>query len=236
MTKRFIPLLVIGTLAIAALVWGLPGRLAPEALVAEASHWLGLASSRPGLTFGLICIMIAVITAVGLPGAFALFAGAGFLLGLPAAIAAAAIGNTAGTSILFFALRTAFFKPSVQQQPDEGLLQRMRAGFQRNPLAYALFLRALPVLPNGVATAALSALRCPWPIFVISSALGPQPNAILMGWIGAQLAVELRSGRAIDATLLADPRWWMPLLLIALLALIPVFVKRRSTHKHLNQL
>jgi uncharacterized membrane protein YdjX (TVP38/TMEM64 family) len=227
--RRFLPLLLLFVVAVSALALGLPERLTPDALTAEASHWLGLSSSRPWLTFSLICTAIALVTAIGLPGAFVLFAAAGFLLGVPAAMAAAALGNAAGTSILFFALRAAFFKPSTQQRPDEGALHRIRAGFERNRFAYALFLRALPVLPNGAVTIALSALRCSWPVFIASSAFGPQANAVLMGWLGAQLALDLRAGRTIDANLLADPRWWLPALIIALLALVPILLRRRAT-------
>lgn len=226
---RLLPLLVLAAIAVALLLWGLPDRLRPEALLDDASDFLGLAGSRPVTTFALLAGIIALVTAVGLPGAVAVFAAAGFLLGVPAAMAAAAVGNVLGTSVLFAALRTAMVRPGAAPAPDAGTVERLRAGFQRHPLAYALFLRALPVLPNGIATATLAALHCRWPAFLIASAVGPQANAALMAWLGAQLAVDVRAGQGLDAGAFTDPRWWLPMLLLALLMLVPVLLRRRAT-------
>jgi uncharacterized membrane protein YdjX (TVP38/TMEM64 family) len=225
---RLLPLLVLAVIAVALLLWGLPDRLRPESLLDNASDFLGLASSRPVTTFMLLCALIALVTAVGLPGAVAVFAAAGFLLGVPAAMAAAALGNVLGTSVLFAALRTAMVRPGAAPAPDAGTVERLRAGFQRHPLPYALFLRAMPVLPNGIATATLAALHCRWPAFLTASALGPQANAALMAWLGAQLAFDVRAGQGLDAAKFGDPRWWLPLLLLALLMLVPVLLRRRE--------
>jgi uncharacterized membrane protein YdjX (TVP38/TMEM64 family) len=227
--KRFAPLLVLMALAVFLVVAGVPGRLAPESLIGGAERALTWSSTRPFDTFALLAAAIALTTAVGLPGAAAVFAAAGFLLGVPAAMGAAALGNVVGTSALYFALRHAFFRPAPDDLPDASAMQRIRAGFARSPLLYALFLRALPMLPNGAATAALAAVRCPWSIFLIASAIGPQGNAALMGWLGSQFAREIAEGRAIDLAMLSDPRWWLPLLLLALLILVPVMLRRRST-------
>jgi uncharacterized membrane protein YdjX (TVP38/TMEM64 family) len=224
---RLLPLLVLAAIAVTLLLWGLPERLRPEALLDNASDFLGLASSRPATTFALLTGLIALVTAVGLPGAVAVFAAAGFLLGIPAAMASAALGNVLGTSVLFAALRTAMVRPDAAPAPDAGTVERLRAGFLRHPLPYALFLRAMPMLPNGIATATLAALHCRWPTFIAASALGPQANAALMGWLGAQLALDVRAGRGLDAAGFADPRWWLPMLLLALLMLVPVLLRRR---------
>lgn len=226
---RLLPLLVLVAIALALLLWGLPDRLRPAALLDDASDFLGLASSRPATTFMLLCGLIAVVTAVGLPGAVAVFAAAGFMLGVPAAMAAAAIGNVMGTSVLFAAVRTAMVRPMAAPAPDAGMVERLRAGFLRHPLAYALFLRAMPVLPNGIVTATLAALHCRWPTFIAASALGPQANAALMGWLGAQLALDVRAGRGLDAAGFSDPRWWLPMLLIAVLMLVPALLRRRAS-------
>lgn len=224
--RRFAPIIALAVLAAILINAGLAERLSPQTLIGGAGHALAWAAANPVATFAALAGTIALTTAVGLPGAVAVFAAAGFLLGVPAAMAAAAAGNLAGTSILFFALRHAFFQPADSNLPDAGAMQRIRAGFTRNPLAYALFLRALPILPNGAATAVLAMVRCPWPIFLTASALGPQGNAALMGWLGAQFAADLASGRAINLDTLADPRWWLPLAALAALTLLPIALRR----------
>lgn len=228
---RFLPLLVLTALAIAAFVVGLPGRLAPERLLTDASDFLGLASSRPFTTFGLLCLLLALVTAVGLPGAFAVFAAAGFLLGAPAAMLVAATGNCLGTSVLMLALKRAFFSSEHAPRADQGTLSRLRHDFARSPFSYAVALRAMPVLPNGVVTATLAALRCPWPSFLASSAVGPQVNAALLGWMGAELAHEVRAGHPLELETLARPGLWLPMLLVVAVALLPPLLRNRRERK-----
>lgn len=227
--RRYLPLLLLTALAALLLALGALEWLSPDKLMREAVHLLGLASNRPVLTFTLLCIAITATTAVGLPGAVPLFAVAGFLLGVPAAIASAAIGNLIGPTILLFALKIAFFRQLNENLPDIGIMAKLRTGFSRNRLAYALFLRAMPILPNGMATAALASLRCPLSIFLAVSVIGPLANAALMGWLGAQLAYDVRAGRAIDVAVLTDMRWWLPLSLLALLMLLPIAIRHRLT-------
>ncbi len=225
--KRFAPLVAVALLALTLAIAGLPERLQPGALLANSERALAWAAGWPIATFACLAGLVALTTAVGFPGAVAVFAAAGFLLGVPTAMGAAALGNAVGTSLLFFALRNAFFQSAAQTVPDASAMQRIRTGFARHPLAYALFLRAVPILPNGAATAALAAVRCPWPIFLTASMLGPQANAALIGWMGAQFARDVQSGRPIDISTLGDPRWWLPLALLAALMLLPVALKRR---------
>ncbi len=227
---RFLPLLVIVAAAVALIGSGLLDQLAPESLLRRANTWLDFAGEHPLLTLVGLIGAITAATAMGLPGAAALFGAGGFLIGVPLTLIAAAIGNMTGTAILYQAIRSAFGRRnSVKEHEalDAGLLARARSRFQRNPFAFALFLRAIPVAPNGVNTALLAALRCPWPTFLASSALGVLPNAALLAWLGNELANEARQGRLPDASVLADPRWWLPLALIALLALAPLLLKRR---------
>lgn len=223
---RFWPLLLVVALAIALVALGLPARLRPDALLGDAVTLMGLASMRPLATFFLLTGVIAAVSAAGLPGAVAVFAAVGLLLGVGAAMAAAALGTVIGTSVLFWSLRRALAAGATTADP--AVLARLRSGFARSPLAYALFLRALPMMPNGLTTATLAALRCRWPTFLVASALGPQANAAVMGWLGAQLAHTVRSGQPIDAAVLTDPRWWLPMLALSLLLLLPVWLRRRA--------
>lgn len=231
---RYLPLLVIVAAAVALIYSGLLDQLAPDSLLQRANTWLDFAGDHPVLTLLGLFGAITAATALGLPGAAALFGAGGFLIGVPLTLIAAALGNMVGTAILYQAIRAAFGRRDTGQpgsdghHVDAGLLARARSRFQRNPFAFALFLRAIPVAPNGVNTALLAALRCPWPTFLASSALGVLPNALLLSWLGNELASEARQGRLPDASLLADPRWWLPLALIALLALAPVLLSRRK--------
>ncbi len=225
---RYLPLLAIIAAAVALVGSGLLEQLAPESLLRRANTWLDFAHGQPLLTLAALVGAIIAATAMGLPGAAALFGAGGFLVGVPLTLLAAALGNMAGTAILYQAIRSAFGRPDDGTAVDAGLLARARNRFRRNPFAFALFLRAIPVAPNGMNTALLAALRCPWPTFLASSALGVLPNAALLSWLGNELANEARQGRLPDASVLADPRWWLPLALIALLALAPLLLKRRS--------
>lgn len=224
--SRFLPLLILAALAVAAVCLGLPARLMPERLLADASDFLGLASSRPLTTFALLALLVTLVSAIGLPGGFAVFAATGFLLGTGPAMLAAALGTCLGNSALMLALTWAFFGEDQTPRADQGTLARLRRDFDRHPFTYALAMRALPMLPNGVVTATLAALRCPWPSFLAASALGPQLNALPLGWLGAELAWEVRAGRPLKVEMLSRPGVWLPMLAVLLLALLPSLLRR----------
>src|SRR5690606_27354461 len=143
-----------------------------------------------------------------------------------AAMLAAGVGNTLGTSALLLALKRAFFSSDKAPRADPGTLARQRHDFAGHPFAYALAMRAMPMLPNGVVTATLAALRCPWPSFLAASALGPQLNALPLGWLGAELAWEVRAGRPLKVEMLSRPGVWLPMLAVLLLALLPPLLRR----------
>ncbi|MDZ3823831.1 MAG: VTT domain-containing protein [Pseudoxanthomonas sp.] len=224
---RLLPLVLLAAAAAALLATGALHWLAPTAVLAQASDFLGLASSRPWLTGALLASAIAAVSALGLPGAAGLFAVSGFLLGVVPALAVAMAGTVLGTSVLFAALRLALSASRSLDPRASRVAAQSQQRFQRSPLLFALFLRALPVLPNGIATAVLALLRCRWPVFIAASAIGPLGNAGLLAWLGSQLAFELRSGRPLHAEMLADPRWWLPLLALALLVLVPALLRSR---------
>ncbi len=220
---RYLPLTLIVLLAATLLLAGAPDRLRPDALLAEATQLMAWAELRPLVWTLLMAGLIAGLTASGLPGAAAVFLLAGFLVGLIPALLAAIAGNVVGTCALYFALRQALFRSPPAPRPP-----RLIASFRDRPFVYALLLRAIPVVPNGATTTILAALRCPWPSFIAASAIGHLPNAGLLAWLGAQAAVDLRAGRALDADLLSDPRWWLPLALIAVLAALSLLLRRRQ--------
>ncbi|MBX3727221.1 MAG: VTT domain-containing protein [Xanthomonadales bacterium] len=224
---RLLPLLLLGLVAVALVASGNLERLTPTALLDQASSFLGLASSRPLLTAALLALAIALVSTLGLPGAAGLFAAAGFLLGVGPALAAAMVGTVLGTSVLYATLRLALSASRELDPRASRAATQWQDRFRRSPLLFALFLRALPVLPNGIATAVLALLRCPWPVFIAASAIGPLGNAGLLAWLGSQLAFELRSGRPLRAEMLGDPRWWLPLLALSLLVLVPALLRSR---------
>lgn len=220
---RFLPLLAIGLLAITLFSTGALQHLDPESALARAGSLLDWAQAHPVTGFLLSAAAVAALTACGLPGAAPVFLVSGFLLGPLTAVFAAAVGNVIGTSTLYLALRLALFhRPPSAQAP------RLLAAFRERPFLHALLLRAIPIVPNGAATAVLAALRCPWPSFIAASALGHLPNAGLLAWIGAQAAIDLQAGRPLNTEMLADPRWWLPVALLVALAALSLLLRRRS--------
>jgi uncharacterized membrane protein YdjX (TVP38/TMEM64 family) len=134
--------------------------------------------------------------------------------------------------MLFFAARHAF---GAGTRPPPPMAERVRRGYLRHPAGYTLFLRLVPVLPFGGVTVALAWLRCPLWLFAVATFAGGCVMAVFETAIGAGLAQSLAHGKAIGPDLLLQPRVLLPIVALALLALVPVAVQRVRSRRALRR-
>ncbi len=215
--RRGWPALLVLALAVGLLLAGVFDWLSLEALQREYAQLLQWASQRPLLTGVALAMALTLLVSSGLPGGVVLLIAAGALFGTVPGALIGLFGNVVGGTVLYATARRLFLG---HDKPPPPWVERFRAGFDRAPVAFALFLRLVPVFPYGAASIALAWLGCRPLMFVLTSAAGIVPAAFVYAALGAGLSLLFASGAPINADALRQPAVWMPLTALGVLALI----------------
>ena len=221
--RRFVPL---GILVLAGALFMVLGghRYLTFAALAENREWLCAMVKQAGATAALAFILAyAGLVAVSVPGSVLLTLAGGFLFGPWLGTAYALIGATSGATLVFLAARAGLAGLAARAGP---WARRFESGFRRNGLNYLLVLRLIPIVPfwliNLVAGAA--GLRL-W-VFVLGTFFGMIPVSFIYASLGNGLGTLAEEGRAPDLAILFRPSVLLPILGLAVLALLPVIFKR----------
>jgi uncharacterized membrane protein YdjX (TVP38/TMEM64 family) len=102
----------------------------------------------------------------------------------------------------------------------------MEAGFRANALSYMLFLRLVPAFPFFLVNLVPAFLGVSLKVFVIATAVGIVPATFIYASVGSSLGALLDAGSTPDLGLILEPRFLLPIVGLALLALVPVVYKR----------
>lgn len=218
--RRWLPVAAIAALAAIVVLSGAYENLKLEALAANYEALRVWVDAHPVLAGATLAGAIATIVSTALPGGVVLVVAGGLFFGTVIGALLAAVGDAAGASVLYFAARR-FFDDSGK---PPALVEKIREGFQRNPASFAFFIRAVPVFPFGAMSVALAWLGCRYPLFLAASGLGVIPACLVISALGAGLASTISERREIELSLLAEPRFAVPLIGLAVLALIPALL------------
>ena len=222
--RALLPLLLLIVTGAVLVSSGALRNFDPRHLAAEHAHLHQLAAASPWLARALYVGALTLSIATGIPGSLFVILGGGMLFGIAEGSLLSSIGLTLGSLLLFLASRYAF---GSGERAAPALAERLRAGFQRHPLSYTLFLRLVPVFPFGGVTLALAWLRCPLWLFLAATAGGGTLMLVFETAVGAGLSGAISSGRHIGFGLFLEPHVLLPLGALSLLALLPVLLGRR---------
>ncbi|HUT48291.1 MAG TPA: VTT domain-containing protein [Alphaproteobacteria bacterium] len=200
-----------------------------------AKHHTAMATwVQKNLLLAALCYMAgyAVMIAFSLPGGavatiFGGFLFAGVVDGIAGTMLAAAIvvvGATLGATALFLAARSGLGEP-LRARAGPGL-RRMEAGFHENAMSYLLVLRLVPLFPFWLVNLVPAFLGVPLRTYVIGTFFGIMPGTFVYASVGGGLGAILEAGESPDLGIIFKAEILVPLLGLALLALIPVIYKR----------
>ncbi len=170
-------------------------------------------------TFGYM-----LVTAFSLPVASLLTLAAGFLFGPLLGTISVVIGATAGATILFLAARTSLGE--LLRAKAGPFLHKMEQGFRENALSYLLVLRLVPLFPFWLVNLVPAFLGVPLRIFVLATFLGIIPGTAIYALVGGGLGALLDAGERPHLDIIFEPRIFLPLVGLAILALLPVLYKQ----------
>lgn len=186
-------------------------------LVAFVAEW-------PVLSALLYVLLYTALTALSIPGALALTLAGGFLFGTLLATLLVVIGATLGAVLLFLIASTALGEPLRARASP--WLARMAEGFRADAFSYLLVLRLVPLFPFWLVNLVPALLGVPLRTFALATALGIVPGSLVYASVGAGLGHLLERGEEPDLDLILEPALLLPLLGLALLALLPIAWRR----------
>ena len=133
--------------------------------------------------------------------------------------------GTLGATVVFLAARAGLAGLAMRAAP---WVQRLEAGFRRNGLNYLLVLRLIPVFPFWLVNLVPAFLGVRLGTFAFGTFVGIIPGAFVYASLGSGLGALIESGERPDLGIIFQPRVLVPLIGLALLALLPVVYKRLS--------
>lgn len=194
------------------------------------TNWVAEAGWIAGLIF---LIVYALIVAFSLPAAGLMTIAAGFLFGTLAATSYVVVGATLGASALFLAARTAL-GDSLKERLGP-LFVKIHDGFNEDAFSYMLFLRLVPAFPFFVVNLAPAFMGIKLRTFFVTTLIGIIPGTFVFASIGNGLGAIFDAGETPDLSIFTKPEIIIPILGLAILALVPVlhrlYKQRSATQK-----
>jgi uncharacterized membrane protein YdjX (TVP38/TMEM64 family) len=221
--RRLVPLALL--LVAGALFVALGGQryLDFAALAANRERLLALvAQDAAGAAIAFIALYAGLV-ALSFPAAELLTIAGGFLFGRWFGTLYAIVGATAGASLFFLAARAGLARLAAAALPQAA---RLQAGFRRNAFSYLLMLRLVPLFPFWLVNLVAGAAGLRLGVYVLGTFLGIIPATFVYASLGSGLGTLLAQRREPDLAIVFRPGVLLPLIGLALLALLPVLYRR----------
>jgi uncharacterized membrane protein YdjX (TVP38/TMEM64 family) len=171
----------------------------------------------------------ALMAAFSIPGAALATLTGGYLFGLWLGAAASVVGATIGAVAVFLAARTAI-GDYLRAKAGPGL-RRMEEGFRRNAFSYLLVLRIVPVFPFWLVNLVPAFCGVNLRTYALATLIGIVPGSIVYASVGNGLGTLLDRGETPDLMIIFQWDILLPILGLALLALLPVAFRRIQTRR-----
>lgn len=221
--RRLVPLAAIAAATAVFLAVGGPHYLSLSALAAHRAWLTGLVARWGALAVPAYIAAYAALTALSVPGAVILTITGGLLFGTWLGGFGAVLGATIGASAIFLAARAGLAGLAARAGPRA---RSIEAGFRANAFNYLLVLRLIPIFPFWLVNLAAGAAGMRLGPYLAATSLGIIPGALVYAGLGSGLGEVIAAGRTPDLALAFRPGVLLPLLGLALLALLPVGYRR----------
>lgn len=190
--------------------------------LAENRAWLCGWAARWGFGAALLYTAIyAALVALSVPGGVVLTIAGGFLFGTWVGGLCAVIGASLGAAGVFLAARAGLGGLARRAGP---LAARLEAGFRADAFNYLLVLRLVPLFPFWLVNLVPALAGVGLSTFVIATFIGIIPGTFVYASLGNGLGALVEQP---DLAIIFRPSVFGPLVGLALLALVPVWYKRR---------
>lgn len=221
---HYLPIAVLAAGLIAFFALGLHEYVTFETLKANRIELLDFVGHNLALAILIFIVGYAVVVAFSIPGGAVLTITGGFLFGLTTGTLSTVVGATFGATGLFLAARLAV--GDVLRKKAGKIIQKMEAGFQENAFNYLLVLRLVPIFPFWLVNLAPALLGVTLRTYVIATFIGIVPGTFVYTSIGNGLGAVFDRGETPDLGIIFEPAILIPIVGLALLALLPIAYKK----------
>ena len=223
LARRFGPLALVVLAVAAAFASGLTRHLSLHEVREHRLVLLAFVRAHPALCLSAYVGAYVAMVALSLPAALVMTLTGGLLFGPWLGGAAAAVGCTLGSAVIFLICRTAV--GGALRGRAGSLVDRIERGIEEDAFAYVAALRLIPVAPFWLANLALGFVDIPLATFVAATFVGILPVSFVFAGIGSSLNAVFAKGGHADLHALLHPEALLPLAGLGLLALAPVVVR-----------
>ncbi len=230
--RRLVPLAVLLVGLVGFFALGLDEYAHVEALREHRQSLLDFVE-RYGVVAGLAFMLAyATVIAFSVPGGVVMTLAGGFLFGTWWGTGYVAVAATVGATVLFVVVKHAL--GDAVRAKVRPWLGKMEDGFNRNAFSYLLSLRLFAVFPFWVVNLVPAFLGVRLRTYVIATVIGILPATFIFASVGNGLGAILDAGGVPDLGIIRQPKILLPILGLALLALLPVAYQRYKKPKNAN--
>ncbi|OAJ35189.1 TVP38/TMEM64 family protein [Piscirickettsia salmonis] len=222
--KRFIPLFIIIITIIIVFSLGLQKYLSLSTLQEHNQSLQQFTHNHLILAILMFCLLYIASVTLSIPGATLLTISAGLLFGSILGTVCVVISATIGASLLFLAVRTSFGE--LLHTKAGPRIKQLEAGFQKNSFNYLLTLRLIPIFPFWLLNIAPALLKMPLKPYILATFLGIVPGSFVYVSLGNGLEHLLSLGKTPNLSIIFQPKILIPLIGLAILALLPIFYRK----------
>lgn len=169
------------------------------------------------------------VVAFSIPGALWMTLAGGFLFGLWPGAPMIILAATAGAVVIFLIARSSV--GAALRERAGPWMRRIEDGFHKDAASYLLIMRLTPVVPFFVANIAPALFGVRASTFLWTTGLGIAPATVVYTWVGSGLGAALEAGDQAAVgdlgSVILQPSVLGPLLGLAALSALPIFLKRR---------
>ncbi|GGL71102.1 TVP38/TMEM64 family protein [Wenxinia marina] len=222
---RRLPLIAIAVVAVAGFVL-FRDSLSFETLRDNREALLAFRDSHYLATVAAFIAAYVAIVAFSLPGATVATLTGGFLFGTFPGVLYNVAGATIGAIAIFLAARWGLGERLARRmEAGEGLVKRIKQGIDENLWSMLFLIRLVPAVPFFVANLVPALVGVPLVPFVVTTALGIVPGALVFTSVGAGLGAVFAQGGTPDLGIIFEPRILLPILGLCALAALPLLLK-----------
>ena len=214
------PLLLVAAASVLVYVSGAYRYVSLQAISERQAELRQLAAMHPTEAAAALVAATTVFLLLSLPGEGVLTIIGGLLFGTLVGTALSVMGTVIAAVLLFLGLRRAL---SVHLARKRGpRFERIRERMAADEVNYLLMLRLLPVLPFSLVSLLAVLVRMRLTTFALTTTIGAIPPTFIFAAVGNGLRQLLTEHETVTLEMVWSPRLMLPLLGLALLAVLPV--------------